>query len=272
MSIPFLKWVGGKRQVLPELLPRLPTTFQRYFEPFVGGGALFFNLSERLLRDGVSAHVSDANEALIATYRMVKEQPSALHQKLLAHEAAHLIDDKTHYYTVRAQAPTDPLEVAARFIYLNRTCFNGIWRVNRRGLFNVPMGKYKNPGIANLDTLTQAHTALSHTSVSCQTYSAIQARKGDFVYFDPPYDPVSKTSSFVSYSKDGFGVAEQTALRDFVDQLTSDGVNVLLSNSNTPLIQSLYAHLRVETIQVGRSINATGTGRGKVGEVLIRNY
>ena len=272
MTSPFLKWVGGKRQVLPELLPRLPIAFQNYWEPFVGGGALFFQLSDRLRRAAQAAHLSDMNGALITTYQVVQSRLPELMVALQQHAASHTQDAKTHYYAVRALNPVDPVEVAARFIYLNRTCFNGLWRVNQSGKFNVPMGAYKNPAIANFDTLQASSTALQGVSLAHQPYQNIAPSAGDFVYFDPPYDPLTKTASFTAYGKDKFGDAEQIALRDKMDALTQQGVLVMLSNSNTPLIQSLYKNYTVDVIQAGRAIAAATSSRAPVQEVIVRNY
>jgi DNA adenine methylase len=272
MTTPFLKWVGGKRQVLPELLPRLPATFNAYWEPFVGGGALFFELSARLHAEGHAVHLSDLNDALVTTYQVVQTRLPELVVALQTHALQHNQGDKAHYYSVRAQKPVDPVAVAARFIYLNRTCFNGLWRVNKSGGFNVPMGAYKNPGIAQVEMLTQASTALQHIAIAHRPYQEIQPQSGDFVYFDPPYDPLTKTASFTAYSKDKFGDEAQIALRDKVDQLTQQGVRVMLSNSNTPLIQSLYKHYAVDVIQVGRAIAASASSRSAVQEVIVCNY
>ena len=272
MNYPFIKWVGGKRSVLPELMSRLPSTFNQYWEPFVGGGALYFALSEQLQTRKANAYLSDMNEDLILAYRAVQQHLPALIVLLQAHETAHALDQKTYYYQTRAHVPKDPIERAARFIYLNRTCFNGLWRVNQKGLFNVPMGAYKTPGIANKQTLQQASAALTGCHIAYQPYQDIKPLPHDLVYFDPPYDPLTKTASFTAYSKDKFGDEAQIKLKEKMDELTKQGVNVMLSNSNTPFIRSLYANYTIEVIRVGRAIAASTASRKPVEEVIVRNY
>jgi DNA adenine methylase len=272
MTTPFLKWVGGKRQLLPQLNARLPAAFNDYWEPFMGGGALFFDLQERGLVGGSTAHLSDLNDSLVTTYHVVATQLQQLLPLLKAHEIAHSANASAHYYATRSATPISDLEVAARFIYLNRTCFNGLWRVNRKGEFNVPIGSYKNPSILNSALLAAASNALAGVSISHHGYELTTPVSGDFVYFDPPYDPLSKTASFTAYSKNGFGDAEQTALRDKMDALTNQGVFVMLSNSDTPFIRGLYAKHRIDSVQATRSIAASSAARASVGEVVVRNY
>lgn len=264
-AAPFLKWAGGKTQLLRQLRPLLPDTFDCYFEPFLGGGALFFNVAP-----GV-AYLSDVNEELINVYRVVRDDVESLIAQLGNHK-----HEKNHYYAVRALDPRflDPVERAARMAYLNRTCFNGLYRVNRRGQFNVPFGSYKNPDICPVDKLRAASATLQGVSIERQDFAdaVAHARAGDFVYFDPPYDPVSRTASFTRYAKGDFGPEDQAALAETFADLTARGVHCMLSNSDTPLINELYAAFRVERVQARRAISRRAGGRGPVSEVVVLNY
>lgn len=269
---PFLKWAGGKGQLLGELLPRVRAGLGdgAYHEPFIGGGALFFELA-RLgeLPDRVT--ISDANPNLVDTYVAVRDEVDAVVELLREHKARH---DEAHYYAVRAGQPQASAERAARVIYLNKTCFNGLYRENARGQFNVPMGRYERPEVLDEANLRAASEALRRASISTADFGSVaaRARPGDFVYFDPPYDPVSLTSSFTRYAKGGFGPAEQTRLRDLVRELSGAGVRFLLSNSMTPLVRELYTEFRVETVLASRSVNSKGDRRGKIEEALVCNY
>lgn len=261
---PFLKWVGGKRQLLPELVSRLPKRFGVYHEPFIGGGALFFHLQPDL------ACIADVNLRLVRTYRAIRDRVDDVIDVL--REYPH---DKEFYLELRARDidVCDDVEVAAWFIYLNRTGFNGLYRVNRRNGFNVPFGKYKRPTICDEPLLRACSEILSGAAILHQPFDCVleQARAGDFVYFDPPYVPVSRTSSFTSYAKNGFSLADQARLRDVALELKRRGVKVMLSNSAAPIVHELYAEgFEREVIQAKRSINCKGKGRGKVGELLIR--
>jgi len=272
---PFVKWVGGKRQLLSQfrkynLYPPESFDFKtgRYFEPFVGGGAVFFDLLPE------KGYLSDLNKELITTYRVIKTDVERLIKSLKTHRI-----DKEYYLKVRAQDPGDlaDIAVASRFIFLNRTCFNGMYRVNSRGGFNVPFGKYENPLICDEDNLRKVSKALEHIEISHQDYKEVlkNAKKGDFIYFDPPYYPVSKTASFTSYTKEAFLDKEQTELRDTFIKLDKRGCFVMLSNSDTPFINDIYTDFkgaRISKVEAGRAINSKGSGRGKVMEVLITNY
>lgn len=270
---PFLKWAGGKRQLLPELRRRVRMAgeFSRYHEPFVGGGALFFDL----YRDGAlgteQAMLVDNNSRLIETYLGVRDHVERVIELLAAHHAQH---SKDHYYAVRAEAPKALPERAARIIYLNRTCFNGLYRENRQGRFNVPYGDYKRPRICDAENLRAVSAALKAAQLECRDFATVVdwAQPGDFVYFDPPYHPVSKTSSFTAYHQGGFGEAEQRKLAEVFAALTAKGVRALLSNSWTPLIHELYAPWRIEEVQATRNVNSKAEGRGKITEALVRNF
>jgi DNA adenine methylase len=266
---PFLKWAGGKGQLLHELKTRFPVKFEQYHEPFLGGGALFFYLMP------TKAYLSDINPDLVNTYQIVKNK---LHE--LIEDLHHHIHEKSYFYKIRGIDRTThfkkwtDVQKASRFIYLNKTCFNGLHRVNSRGQFNVPFGDYKNPTIADEINLGRCSTALQKAAICCKDYHAVldQAQKSDFVYFDPPYVPVSTTSNFTGYSKNGFRTEDQEALRDLCIALDKKGVYWMLSNSSTPLILDLYKDFRLSSIEASRVINSKGTLRGRISEVIVTNY
>ncbi len=261
---PFLKWAGGKRQLLPALIRHVPKEFGRYFEPFVGGGALFFSLRPR------KAVLADVNERLIRTYRGVRDHVAEV--IALLRDYPH--DDKFFYELreVDIDARTDA-EVAAWFIYLNKTGYNGLYRVNRRNRFNVPFGRYDNPTICDHANLRACSTALAETELLVADFevATANAKRADFVYFDPPYVPLSATSSFTSYTCGGFGFDEQTRLCDVALGLKKRGVNVLLSNSSAGSVRDLYEK-GFETTEVSapRFVNSKASGRGAVTELVIR--
>ena len=266
-ATPFVKWAGGKRSVVEELVARFPSTFNKYWEPFTGGGALFFGIHERI----TEAVLSDSNLNLTIAYNVVKRDPSALIRKLEGHAKGH---NQMYYYRIRSHHDLqEPVDVAARFIYLNRTCYNGLYRVNNKGEFNVPIGRYDNPDIVQRDKINACSTALQRANIEFREFDTIKPSPGDLVYCDPPYHPVNSTS-FTKYTKLAFGDQEQERLRDFALQLHRNGVNVILSNSDTPLIRSLYRgptwHLA--TVKVPRNVNSKSDGRGRVDEFIITNY
>ena len=268
---PFLKWAGGKKRLLPELIARLPESFAAYHEPHVGSGALFFELASR----GVLAQVylSDVNQSLIDTYVAVRDQVEEVISILKKHQKKH---DRDYYYVVRAIDPSRlPLAGrAARVIYLNRTCYNGLYRENKAGQFNVPFGRYTNPTICDVINLHSVSRALNEIDIARRGYASVleRAAPGDFVYFDPPYYPLSATSSFTAYDRNGFTEDDQQNLRDVFAALARRGVCVMLSNSDTPLIRKLYADFRIDRVLARRSINSKGNRRGKIAELIIRNY
>lgn len=270
---PFLKWAGGKRQLLPELVCRVPQAerFAGYHEPFLGGGALFFALFAMGRLGEVRVFLSDSNRNLIDTYRGVKENADEVIRALRRHKDAHC---KGYYCRVRAEKPGDLFQHAARIIYLNRTCFNGLYRENGKGEFNVPFGDYVNPAICDETNLRAAAEALGGATIETRSFESVldKAKPGDFVYFDPPYHPVSKTSSFTRYEKNGFGEDEQRRLAEVFAALANRGVRALLSNSMTPFVLELYRDFRIETVAAARCVNSKGSGRGKVPEALVRNY
>lgn len=268
-TYPIVKWVGGKRQLMFELLKNIPKVYNRYFEPFVGGGALFFELQPE------SAYIADMNEELINLYSVVRNNVYKLIEDLKRHEVSkeYFLEirniDRTEKYTELSN-----IERASRFIYLNRTCFNGMYRVNSQGQFNVPFGYYKNPRIIDENNLLNCSELLKKTEIKCTDFSEIltKVKKGDFVYFDPPYVPLNETSSFTSYTKEGFDIDMQFKLLDVCDELDSMGVKFLLSNSDTKLVNELYANYEIKKVFASRQINANADGRSKITEVLVRNY
>lgn len=271
---PFLKWAGGKRALLSEISKRIPAYSGSFFEPFLGAGALFFATP-----DSVKRYINDANSELIETYQVIRDNVDELIEQLRHH-----VNDRDHFYEVRSWdkqpgfARRSPVERAARFIYLNKTCFNGLYRVNSSGHFNVPFGDYKKPDFIAEENLRAVSNLLSDrslVSISNGDYRALtsKALADDFVYFDPPYDPLSPTASFVGYQRGGFSREHQIALRDEAVRLVSSGVHVLLSNSDTPFIREIYSDKRffnIDSVQVARAISANKLSRGKVGELLIR--
>jgi len=262
---PFIKWAGGKRAILAQILPHLGSRAGVYHEPFLGGGALFYALAP------ARAILSDINADLITTYTAIRDDVEQVIPLLHAHKAQHEAQHEDQYYKqVRAQRPTSAAAIAARFIYLNRTCFNGLYRVNKGGGFNVPMGRYAHPTICDAPTLLRASAALQGHEIRCAPFADVagRARAGDLVYCDPPYVPASPTSDFTSYSAAGFTLADQVALRDMADHLRARGVQVVLSNSDTPITHDLYRTYRIVTIAAPRAINSKVSGRGMVQEIL----
>jgi DNA adenine methylase len=276
---PFLKWAGGKAQLLPALLARTPKSIDTYFEPFAGAGALFFALAADPARAPRRAVLNDLNAELMATYEAVRDAPDALATLLEALERGYLAADAAErgrvYYELRAQLPGGPIEAAARLIFLNKTCYNGLYRVNARGEFNVPHGRYRAPRIADREALCAASRSLAGVELRSMDFAAAcdDARPGDFVYFDPPFHPLSATASFTQYTRGGFGRAEQLRLKQCIDALTARGVAVLLSNSADPWLRGGYefAGYLVEEVPARRAINSRGDRRGAVGELLVTN-
>ena len=272
---PFVKWVGGKRQLLKqfrELNLYPPECFNpesnTYFEPFVGGGAVFFDLLPK------HAELSDTNRELVVAYNVIKDNVDGLIKSLKKH-----IYNKEYYLEVRAQDINElsDIEIASRFIFLNRTGFNGMYRVNKSGQFNVPFGRYKNPLICDENNLRKVSEALQGITITHRDYKDVLelAKIGDFIYFDPPYYPLNPTSSFTAYTAKGFFEKEQIELRDTFVKLHERGCFVMLSNSDTPFINELYSGLEgvsINKIIAGRAINSKGSKRGKINEVLITNY
>jgi len=264
---PVVKWVGGKTKLLPELRARMPERIGRYYEPFAGGAALFFASAP------ADAVLGDDNRDLIATYRAIATDVDAVIRRLELHRRHH---GESHYYEVRARwndasVSWSAVDRAATFIYLNKTCYNGLWRVNRSGAFNVPMGRYVDPPICSPDVLRAAATALARAELRHGDFRAAveDAQRGDFVYFDPPYDPLTKTANFTSYTAGSFGDDQQRALADLARGLVARGVRVMLSNSDTPFIRSIYKGLKLDRVKCARAINSNASRRGEVDEVVV---
>ncbi|MEL6939812.1 MAG: DNA adenine methylase [Cyanobacteria bacterium J06598_1] len=266
---PFIKWAGGKSRLLAQYQPFLPSDYDCYHEPFLGGGALFFYLAPQLKAQGKQAFLSDLNPELVNVYQCVRDRVEPLIEQLAVHQKQH---GEMHYYDVRSRLETDPVARAARFIYLNKTCYNGLYRENSKGLFNVPIGRYKDPKICAPDLLLPASAALQLADIAERPFPAVLERAKsdrDFVYFDPPYHPLSETSNFTGYSRYRFAAEQQTELKNLIEQLASRHVQVLASNSDCPFIRELYSEFTVETITAARSINSKASKRGKITEVLV---
>jgi DNA adenine methylase len=265
---PILKWVGGKTQLLEQMKPLLPKTFNRYFEPFVGGAAVFFDL--RAQRPDTTCFLSDVNAELVSCYRAVRDDVESVIRALGKH-----VYDSDHYYEVRARDPNKlpTAQRAARTIYLNKTGYNGLYRVNRSGQFNVPFGRFTNPLFCDEDNLRACSRAFAGVSIEHGDFSAVvkNAKKGDFVYFDPPYVPLSPTSDFTAYIPGGFGEVEQRKLGKVFAALAKKGVHVMLSNSDTPLVREIYADFDIQVVFASRSVNSNAARRGKLAEVVVRS-
>ena len=280
---PLLKWAGGKRRLLQTLFEVFPTNFDlkrnSYFEPFVGGGAVLFGLANHLSTEEIaslskkqkSIIVSDTNGELINFYKVVRDSPSELSSKIrdLAKRT-----DREDFYSVRSSSPKTKVGSAARLLYLNRLCFNGLYRVNSKGEFNVPYGRYINPKIYNPELIKACSACLKTVQISEATFkdAVTRAKKGDLVYFDPPYIPLSATASFASYAKEGFCEKDQRELAKVIAALTKKGVYVVLSNSDTKLSRQIFVDLNLFSVPVGRSISANGAARSKVKELIGTNY
>jgi len=264
---PFLKWAGGKRRLLAQYRPYFPSGIARYHEPFVGSAAVFFDL------EPVKAVLADSNAALINCYAAVRDHVEPLIRHLDRLQARH---SPGHFYEARERynaARLGAVERAALFIYLNHTCYNGLYRVNRRGHFNVPAGRYRRPRISDPGGLRAASAVLQRSRLVTRRFDACEtdAARGDFVYIDPPYHRLN-AGSFTSYTAEGFGEAEQRELAAVVDRLHAAGCRVMVSNSDTPLVRELYGAYRIVPIRAARAINSAPGGRGPVDELLILNY
>ena len=297
---PFLKWAGGKTQLLGEFNKRLPKELKtgeitKYAEPFIGGGAVFFSLNQKFSFEQCT--ICDANEELILAYRVIKKSVKQLIDKLEILESEYLAKDEKNrellYYEVRdvfnrrlpemnfQKYGPGWVERAAWIIFLNHTCFNGLFRVNRKGEFNVPFGKYKNPEILNENNLNDVATLLKTTRLVLGDFTECKkfVDEASFVYFDPPYRPLNQTSSFTSYSKEGFSDTDQVRLGEFFKELDKKGAKIMLSNSDPrneksddSFFDELYADYTIERVPAKRSINCNGTRRGEINELIITNY
>ena len=273
---PFVKWAGGKRQLIPILNENLPGTFRTYYEPFLGGGALLFHMLKE--RNGQKCSISDLNSDLILAYDVIQNNIDDLIYSLKRHEKNYQKDSKCYYYSIRGSNPKTKIEKTSRLLFLNRTCFNGLYRVNSKGKFNVPLGKYTNPNIVNEDNLRSVSSILksSNVSIKCQDFGAIlrDTKKGDFVYFDPPYQPVSDTANFTSYTNKDFTHEDLSRLADLCNNLNEKGCLVLLSNSNSKDVADMFSAKtwKINKIKANRSINSDSKKRTGHFELLIKNY
>lgn len=274
---PFVKWAGGKNGLINSLISFTPKNFNSYFESFVGGGALFFYLKNLNILNSKKIYLNDKNAELINAYKQIKINPNKLLEELEILKNNH---SKEYFYKIRnLDRDFDFYSLsevfrAARFIYLNKTCFNGLCRYNAKGNFNTPMGSYKNPKIYDKDLIFSVHEVLKNVSITNKDFEVVslKAKRGDFIYFDPPYYPLNKTSSFVSYT-DNFSANEQIRLYKLFKMLDCEGIKVLQSNSNTDFIKELYKDFEIIEVISKRAINCKGDKRGKITELIIRgNY
>ena len=265
---PFVKAAGGKTKLAPEILVRVPD-FRFYHEPFLGGGAVFLALTRGKTHGGIWAFLGDANEELMNAYCVVKESAQKLGERLLQFKHS-----KEDYYAVRAKEETDPLGRAARFVYLNKTCFNGLYRVNSAGKFNVPFGKYDSPKFAEPSLLLAWQEILQGAELHSKDFgdSIAAAASGDFIYCDPPYLPRSKSAEFTSYTAAGFSLKDHERLAETLAEASKRGVKFLCSQGDGDVVRSLYKNFSIEAVSVRHSVAARGAARVKVGEVLIANY
>lgn len=268
---PFVKWVGGKRQLMSEINKYIPKNYTKYYEPFLGGGAVLFNLQPK------NAVVNDYNTELINVYTVIRDNVEELIEDLKKHE-----NNQEYFYKIRALDRSDRyneltnIQKASRLLYLNKTCFNGLYRVNSAGQFNSPYGRYKNPNIVNEFVLKAVSNYLNENKIKFINddfeVALKNIRKGSFVYFDPPYDPLSDSSNFTGYTLAGFNRDDQKRLKKLCDKLNKQGVKFLLSNSRTEFIEELYSDYKIVIVGASRSINSDGGKRGEIDEVLIMNY
>ncbi|MBE9183632.1 DNA adenine methylase [Microcoleus sp. LEGE 07076] len=276
---PFLKWAGGKTRLIEQYQPYFPKKFTTYYEPFLGGGAVFFYLAQQ--HPSLQAVLTDVNLELINAYCCVRERVEELILLLEEHQLEHAKDNKEYYYWVRSRSYKKDTEKAARLIYLNKTCYNGLYRENSKGQFNVPAGRYKNPNICKPDLLRSVSSLLATAKIEVRKFDLVldfAKSSEDFVYFDPPYYPISATSNFTAYNRDNFKESEQLKLRDVFAELAQRGVKIMLSNSNCDFIKEIYSDSQVFPkntipklieISASRGINSNSDKRGKVKELLI---
>jgi DNA adenine methylase len=269
-SRPFLKWAGGKTQLLPQLARFYPPkgSIKRYIEPFLGSGAVFFHF--KALVGSRQAILWDNNRELVETFQAVQQEVGQVIKLLKKYQKQH---NKDFFLAMRTKSPSSLAAKAARLIYLNKTCFNGLYRVNSRGIFNVPFGRYTNPGLFNEEGLRRASEALAGVRIEPRDFRLLElhAKKGDFVYFDPPYHPRSTTSDFTAYTRDSFGVEDQRELARVYRALDKKGCFLMLSNSDTPLIRELYKDFQIQEVSARRLINSKADRRGPICELVVLN-
>ena len=272
LAAPVVKWAGGKRQLLEDIAAHLPNNYSTYYEPFFGGGAVLFELQPQ------KAVVNDINKELINVYNVIRDNVEDLVADLKKHK-----NEADYFYKIREMDRNkekynklSDVEKASRILYLNKTCYNGLFRVNQQGEFNSPFGRYKNPNIVNEEVLRAVNNYFNKAEITFKCGDFVEAvqgiRKGDLVYFDPPYDPISDSANFTGYNRNGFSRREQIRLKRLCDRLNRKGINFLLSNSATEFILDLYKDYNITIVQAKRAINSKGNKRGSVDEVLVRNY
>ncbi len=273
---PFVKWVGGKRQLMQELENNFPKQFGTYHEPFLGGGAVMFNLLTK--KPQLSCNVSDFNSDLILAYVTIRDKLGKLIESLENHSKNYHKEPSEYYYSVRKQEPKQQIDKVSRLLFLNKTCFNGLYRVNKKGQFNVPLGRYTNPNIINKENLTVVSKILQSKKIkiSCRDFETVldDAKKGDLVYFDPPYQPISNTANFTSYTHRDFTEDDLARLADLANQLNSKGCHVLLSNSNSKVVKEYFSakHWSINAIDANRAINSDSKKRTGHKEIIIKNF
>lgn len=270
---PFTKWTGGKRQLLPVIRELMPKTYNRYFEPFVGGGALFFDLAPK------DAVINDFNAELINCYQQIKDNPQELIEILKVHQE---YNSKEYYLDLRSADRDERIDMmsevqrAARILYMLRVDFNGLYRVNSKNQFNVPYGSYKNPKIVDENLVSAISTYLNNNQIEIKKgdfeKAVLDVQSGDFVYFDPPYIPLSETSTFTSYTHEGFSYDDQVRLRDTFKKLSDIGAYVMLSNSSSFLVEELYRDFNIHYVEATRTNGAKSSSRGKISEIIVTNY
>lgn len=270
---PFTKWTGGKRQLLPVIRELMPKIYNRYFEPFVGGGALFFDLAPK------DAVINDFNTELINCYQQIKDNPQELIEILKIHQE---YNSKEYYLDLRSADRDERIDImsevqrAARILYMLRVDFNGLYRVNSKNQFNVPYGRYKNPKIVDEELISAISVYLNNNQLEIKTgdfeKAVLDVQPGDFVYFDPPYIPLSETSAFTSYTHEGFSYADQVRLRDTFKRLSDTGAYVMLSNSSSALVEELYNDFNIHYVEATRTNGAKSSSRGKISEIIVTNY
>ncbi|HGQ8790813.1 TPA: DNA adenine methylase [Streptococcus pneumoniae] len=270
---PFTKWTGGKRQLLPVIRELMPKTYNRYFEPFVGGGALFFDLAPK------DAVINDFNVELINCYQQIKDNPQELIEILKVHQE---YNSKEYYLDLRSADRDERIDMmsevqrAARILYMLRVNFNGLYRVNSKNQFNVPYGRYKNPKIVDEELISAISVYINNNQLEIKVgdfeKAIVDVRTGDFVYFDPPYIPLSETSAFTSYTHEGFSFADQVRLRDAFKRLSDTGAYVMLSNSSSALVEELYKDFNIHYVEATRTNGAKSSSRGKISEIIVTNY
>lgn len=273
---PFVKWAGGKRQLIPVLNENLPKSFGTYYEPFLGGGALLFHILTE--KENQKCSISDLNSDLVLAYSTIRNKVEDLISSLKNHEKNYRNDSKSYYYSIRDSKPGNDIEKTSRLLFLNKTCFNGLYRVNSKGKFNVPLGRYTNPNIVNEENLrvVSAKLQTGNITIQCRDFEAVlgDAKKGDLVYFDPPYQPVSKTANFTSYTNRDFTIEDLERLAKLCYKLDSKGCQVLLSNSDSNQVEEMFStkNWKVNKIQANRFINSNSKKRTGHFELLIKNF